>query len=100
MNMKQLKKMMQQAQSMQQKLAEEMEQLTVEGTSGGGMIKVSMDGKKNLESITIDPEVVDPEDVEMLQDLVVAAVNEAGRKVDEALNSQLGDLGGGLLGGF
>jgi DNA-binding YbaB/EbfC family protein len=99
MNMKQIQKMMRQAQSMQKKLEEDMSQLTVQASSGGGMVSVSMDGKKNLESIAIDPEAVDPDDVEMLQDLIVAAVNEAGRQVDEALSSQLGDFGG-LMGGL
>ena len=60
---------------------------------------VVLDGSKRLQSIRIDPEAVDPEDVEMLQDLIMAAINEAGRKVDEVLSSQLGGLTGGLLGG-
>jgi DNA-binding YbaB/EbfC family protein len=98
MKMKQIQKMMKQAQSMQKKLEEEMEQLSVEGSSGGGMVTVTVDGKKNLKSVSIKREVVDPDDVEMLEDLITAAVNEANRKVDEAMASQLGSLGGGLLG--
>ena len=100
MKMKQLQKMMKQAQSMQKTLEEEMSQLSVEGSSGGGAVTVTMDGKKNLKGINISPDAVDPDDLEMLEDLVLAAVSEAGRKVDEALSSQLGDFGGDLLGGF
>src|SRR5690606_6054544 len=100
MNMKQLQRMMKQAQSMQRKLEEEMSQLTVEASSGGGIVSVKMDGKKNLQSVEIKPEAVDPEDVEMLQDLIVAAVNEAARKVDAVLEEHVGQLGGGLLGGL
>ncbi len=62
------------------------------------MVRVGMDGKKQLLSIAIEPESVDPDDVEMLQDLILAAVNEAGRKVDEALSEQLGGVTQGLLG--
>ncbi len=75
-----------------------METQRIEASSGGGVVTVVLDGSKRLQSIRIDPEAVDPEDVEMLQDLIVAAVNEAGRKVDEVLSSQLGGLTGGLLG--
>lgn len=100
MKMKQLQKMMKQAQSMQKTLEEEMSLLSVEGSSGGGAVKVTMDGKKNLKTIKISPEAVDPDDLEMLEDLVLAAVSEASRKVDETLNSQLSGLGGELLGGL
>lgn len=100
MKMNQLQKMMKQAQSMQKSLEEEMSQLSVEGSSGGGAVTAIMDGKKNLKGIKISPEAVDLDDLEMLEDLVLAAVSEAGRKVDEALSSQLGGLGGDLLGGF
>jgi len=98
MKMKQIQKMMKQAQSMQKALEVEMSQLTVEGSSGGGAVTVAMDGKKNLKAIKISPEVVDPDDLEMLEDLVLAAVGDASRKVDETLSSQLGGLGGDLLG--
>jgi len=98
MKMKQLQKMMKQAQSMQKTLEEEMSQLTVEGSSGGGAVTVAMDGKKNLKAIKISPEAVDPDDIEILEDLVLAAVSEASRKVDETLSNQLGGLGGDLFG--
>lgn len=98
MKMKQLQQMMEQAQAMQKQMEEQMGQLTVEGSSGGGMVKATMDGHKNLQTLQINPEVVDPDDVEMLQDLVLAAVNEAARKVDETVGEQLGSLTGGLKG--
>jgi DNA-binding YbaB/EbfC family protein len=72
----------------------------VEGSSGGGVVKVTMDGKKNLKSIKISPEAVDLEDLEMLEDLVLAAVSEASQSVDERLSNQLGGLSGDLLGGL
>lgn len=100
MKMKQLQKMMKQAQAMQKQLEAELDNLTVQAASGGGMVSVTMDGKKNLKSVTIKPEAVDPDDVEMLEDLVLAAVNEACRKVDEATSSQLEGLGAGMLGQF
>lgn len=94
MDMKSLQKMMKQAQQMQERLQQEMSELRVEATSGGGIVSVSMDGTKQLLSVTIDPEAVDPKDTEMLQDLILAAVNEATRKVDEALNQQMSALKG------
>jgi DNA-binding YbaB/EbfC family protein len=93
MNIKQL---MKQAQQMQSKMQEQMAAVRVEGTAGGGMVKAEMSGDKQLLSIVIDKEAVDPNDVEMLQDLVLAAVNEAARKVDEALQSQVGAMTGGM----
>lgn len=93
MNIKQL---MKQAQQMQDQMQRQMSSLKVEGTAGGGMVKAEMSGNKELLSITIDKEAVDPEDVEMLQDLVKAAVNEAARKVDEQMQSSLGSMTGGL----
>ena len=99
MDKKGLKKMIKEAQKVQQRLERDMEEQRIEGSSGGGVVTVVLDGSKRLQSIRIDPEAVDPEDVEMLQDLIVAAVNEAGRKVDEVLSSQLGGLTGGLFGG-
>ena len=92
MNRKNFQNLMEQAEKMQRKLEAEMEELRVEAGSGGGMVNVAMNGTKQLISVTIDPQAVDQEDVEMLQDLIVAAVNEAGRKVDEAVSSQLGGL--------
>jgi nucleoid-associated protein EbfC len=95
MNIKQL---MKQAQQMQEQMQTKMQSMRVEGTSGGGMVKVEMSGNKELLTVTIDKEAVDPEDVDMLQDLVKAAVNEASRKVDEAMQSSLGAMTGGMPG--
>jgi len=86
--------MMKQAQVMQQKMQEEVAQIRVEASSGGGMVTVSMDGHKNLRSVKIDPEVAG--DVEMLQDLVVAAFSEAVKKVDEETQKKMGGMLGGL----
>jgi DNA-binding YbaB/EbfC family protein len=91
-----IKALMKQAQQMQEQMQRQMQDLKVEGTAGGGMITATMSGNKELLSITIDKEAVDPNDVEMLQDLVVAAVNEAARKVDEALQSQVSGMTGGM----
>lgn len=88
--------MMKQIQKMQERVQKEMSELQVEATAGGGMVKVQMDGNKAVKGLTIDPEVVSKEDVEMLQDLVIAAVNECTRKVDEALQEKLGGLAGGM----
>ena len=92
-NPKQLMKQLQQA---QERIQKEIQALEIEATSGGGMVKVVMDGQKNLKSLKIDPEVVSKDDVEMLQDLVTAAVNEAARKVDEAVPEKIGGLTGGM----
>jgi nucleoid-associated protein EbfC len=81
---------------MQEKLEKQMEATVVDATAGGGMVTVKMNGQKQLLSIQIDPEVFAGGDKDMLQDLVVAAVNEGIRKVDEALAGQLGGLTGGL----
>ena len=89
MNIKQL---MKQAQQMQEQMQQRLATIKVEGSAGGGMVKAEMSGSKELLSITIDKEAVDPNDVEMLQDLVKAAVNEATRKVDEEMQSQLGGM--------
>ncbi|MEO8379008.1 MAG: YbaB/EbfC family nucleoid-associated protein [Acidobacteriota bacterium] len=93
MNIKQL---MKQAQQMQDQMQHQMSNIRVEGTAGGGMVKAEMSGNKELLSITIEKEAVDPEDVEMLQDLVKAAVNEASRKVDEEMQSSMGAMTGGM----
>ncbi len=98
MQTKNLQQLMKQAQKMQEKLESQMGDLRIEATSGGGMVRVGMDGKKQLLSVAIEPESVDPDDLEMLQDLILAAVNEAGRKVDEALSEHLGGVTQGLLG--
>ena len=91
--------LMKQAQKMQrdmEKLKTELDEKTVEASSGGGAVSVVVSGKKELLSINIEPEVVDPEDTEMLQDLIIAAVNEGLRKADEMVNSEMGKLTGGI----
>jgi DNA-binding YbaB/EbfC family protein len=88
--------MMKQAQEMQERLKKQMAELRVEATAGGGMVTVKVNGTKQLESITLDPEVVSKDDVEMLQDMIVAAVNDAGRKVDDQIAQSMGGLMGGL----
>lgn len=96
MNMQQ---MMRQAQKMQKELAkaqEEVAAMTAEGTAGGGMVTAVVRGDMTVESVTIDPEAVDPEDVEMLQDMVCAAVNEAIRNINEESNARLSAVTGGM----
>ena len=91
--------LLKQAQKMQKdmaKLQEELEQKTVEATVGGGAVTVVVSGKKELKEINIKPEVVDPDDVEMLQDLILAAVNEAMRKADDMVSSEMSKITGGL----
>ena len=91
--------MMKQVQKMQGKMAEmqnQLESTEVEGTSGGGMVKVIANGKNEIISITIDPEVVEKDDVEMLQDLIVAAVNQSREKVQELQMEQMSGMTGGL----
>ena len=96
MNMNQL---MKQAQKMQKEMAEMQEGLsekTLEASSGGGAVKVTVNGEKKLIDLQISPDAVDPEDVEMLQDLIMSAVNEALRQMDEAINSQMSKFTGGM----
>ncbi len=100
MNPKELQGLMAQAQKQAQALQEKMRQTVVEASAGGGTVTVKMTGNKQLQAITIDPEAVKAGDVEMLQDMVLAAVNEAARKVDEAMQSSLGGMLGGLQGMF
>ena len=91
--------MIKQAQKMQQnmlKMQEEMEQSEFEATSGGGAVTVKMSGKKELTAISIKPEAVDPDDVEMLEDLILTAVNEVIKKVDNASASKMSSITGGL----
>jgi DNA-binding YbaB/EbfC family protein len=90
------KQLMKQVQQMQSQMAQRMSELRVEGSAGGGMVKATMNGTKELLAVAIEKEAVDPNDVEMLQDLVVAAVNEAARKVDEEMQSSLGAMTGGM----
>lgn len=91
-----IQQMMKQAAQMQERLQKQMAEMRVEGTAGGGMVTVVINGAKQLQSIRIDPDCVSKEDVEMLQDLIVAAVSDAQRKVDEDLQKQMGGLMGGL----
>lgn len=91
-----IQEMMMQAQQMQARLQKQMSETRVEATAGGGMVTVVMNGAKQLQSLTIDPDVVSKEDLEMLQDLILAAVNDAHRKVDEAMTEQMGGMMGGL----
>ena len=88
--------MMKQAQQMQERLQQQMAELRVEGNAGGGMVTVVVSGAKQLISIKIDPEVVSKDDVEMLQDLIVAAINDAQRKADEEMSQKMGGMMGGL----
>ena len=88
--------MMKQAQEMQERLKKQMADMRVEATAGGGMVTVVVNGTKQVQSITIDPEVVSTNDLEMLQDLLVAAINDAGRKVDAQLGQSMSGLMGGL----
>ncbi len=94
-----MKDLMKQAQKMQQDLAKAQEELAnkiVEGSSGGGMVTVKMNGKNQIISLKIDKEVVDPEDVEMLEDLIIAAINEAQEKISQTSQDELGKLTGGI----
>jgi len=87
-----MEQMMKQAQSMQQKMSKEMEELRVEASAGGGVVSVQMKGNHELLALKVDPEAVKDGDVEMLQDMILAAVNEANRKVDEAVKGKLGGM--------
>ena len=91
-----IQQMMKQAQQMQERLQKEVAEIRVEATAGGGMVTAVMTGTKQLQKLTIDPEVVSADDVEMLQDLVLAAVNDAHRKVDEEIQRRVGGMMGGL----
>ncbi len=91
-----IQSMMQQAKEMQQRLQQQMADLRVEATAGGGMVTVVVTGTKQVQSVTIDPEVVSKDDVQMLQDLIVAALNDANRKVDEQIGQSMSGLMGGL----
>src|SRR5688572_23022020 len=91
-----IQQMMKQAQQMQDRLQQQMNELRVEATAGGGMVTVVMNGAKQVQSIKIDPEAVSKEDVEMLQDLILAALNDAHRKADEDLQTKMSGMMGGL----
>jgi len=91
-----IQNMMKQAQQMQERLQKQMADLRVEGNAGGGMVTVVVNGAKQIQSMKIDPEVVSKDDVEMLQDLILAAVNDAQRKADEEMAQQMGGMIPGL----
>ena len=88
--------LMKQAQQMQDRMQKQMAELRVEATSGGGMVTVVLNGAKQVQSLKIDPEAVSKEDVEMLQDLIIAAINDAHRKADEEISKQMSGMMGGL----
>jgi DNA-binding YbaB/EbfC family protein len=91
-----IQQMMKQAQQMQERLQQQMAELRVEGNAGGGMVTVVINGTKQIQSLKIDPEAVSKEDVEMLQDMIVAAINDAQRKVDDEMGQKMGGMMGGL----
>ena len=91
-----IQQMMKQAQQMQERMQKQMEELRVAATAGGGMVTVSMNGAKQVLALKIDPEAVSKEDVEMLQDLILAALNDAHRKVEDQLQKQMSGMMGGL----
>ena len=91
-----IQQMMKQAQQMQERLQKQMAELRVEATAGGGMVTVTMNGSKQLLAVKLDPDVVSKEDVEMLQDLILAAVNDAHRKVEQQLSQHMQGMMGGL----
>jgi DNA-binding YbaB/EbfC family protein len=91
-----IQQMMKQAQQMQERLQKQMAELKVEGTAGGGMVTVVVNGAKQVLSLTIDPEAVSKDDVAMLQDLILAAINDAHRKADEAMQQQMSGMMGGM----
>lgn len=96
MNPKQMQEMMSRAQDMQRQMQEKMKETVVEASSGGGAVTVKMNGAKQVLGVKIDPEIVKSGDVEMLQDMVAAAVNEASRQADESVQSTLGGMLGGM----
>lgn len=93
-----MQEIMAQARQQAEMLQKKMEQTVIEASAGGGTVTVKMDGRKQVLGIRIDPEAVKAGDIEMLQDLVMAAINEAGRQVDQAMQSSLGGMLGGLGG--
>jgi DNA-binding YbaB/EbfC family protein len=95
-NLQQMQQILKQVQQFQEQLQKQLNEMVVEASAGGGMVTVKMNGQKQLHQVHIDPEVFASQDLEMLQDLILVAVNEASRKVDEQLASQVGNLAGGL----
>jgi nucleoid-associated protein EbfC len=98
--MSSMQKLMKQAQQMQERLQRELAETVVEASVGGGMVAVRMSGHKQLVSVKIDPEAMDKEDPSLLEDLIVAAVNEAGRKIEETMQGRMGALAAGMPGLF
>ncbi len=95
-NLQQMQQILKQVQQFQEQLQKQLDELIVEAAAGGGMVAVKMNGQKQLHEVRIDPEFFASQDVEMLQDLLLAAFNEASRKVDEQMSRQMGSLAGGL----
>jgi hypothetical protein len=95
-NLQQMQQILKQVQQFQEQLQKQLDALVVEASAGGGMVAVKMNGQKQLHEVRIDPEVFAAHDLEMLQDLILVAVNEASRKVDEQLASRVGNLAGGM----
>jgi len=95
-----MRQLMKQAQEMQERLAKELNELIVEASVGGGMVTVKMSGHKQIVSVKIDPEAMDKDDPSMLEDLIVAAINEAGRKVEETMQGKMGSMASSLPGLF
>jgi len=91
-----INQMMKQAQQMQERLQQQMAEMRIEASAGGGMVTVVVNGNKQIQSLKIDPEVVSKEDVEMLQDLILAAINDANRKAEDQLSKQMSGLMGGM----
>ena len=95
-NMQGMMKKVQKMQKEMKKLQEDLKKRTVEATVGGGVLTIVMNGEKNVESVHIDPSFIDPEDAEMLEDLMVAAVNEASKKVDDMMAQEMSKITGGM----
>jgi nucleoid-associated protein EbfC len=95
-----IQKMMAQAQAMQSKLQDELAAMRIEATSGGGMVKITMSGTKEVLAVAIEKAAVDPEDLETLQDLILAASREASRRVDEAVQKKTASMLGGMMPGM
>ena len=98
--MSSMQKLMKQAQEMQERLQRELNELIVEASVGGGMVTVRMSGHKQVVSVKIDPEAMDKDDPSMLEDLIVAAVNQAGKKVEETMQGKMGAMASSLPGLF
>jgi hypothetical protein len=95
-NLQQMQQYLKQFQQFQEQLQKQLDELEVEGSAGGGMVTVRMNGQKQVSEVHIEPEIFASHDLEMLQDLILVAVNDATRKVDEQLASQMGNMAGGL----